>query len=117
MIELAGLSVRDDGDPRGDIEIAEIGLRPGEKLYEELLIGNSPEPTAHPRILKANEGSLPFEALIGRIAAIEAALDLGRRAECIDRLRELVPEFRSDGGMVDWIDLEVARQQPLRRIA
>ncbi|MGN6819883.1 MAG: polysaccharide biosynthesis protein, partial [Sphingomonas sp.] len=60
MIELAGLTVRGVDNPGGDIEIAEIGLRPGEKLYEELLIGNDPAPTGHPRILKAAERFLPI---------------------------------------------------------
>ncbi|HEU4962019.1 MAG TPA: nucleoside-diphosphate sugar epimerase/dehydratase [Sphingomonas sp.] len=117
MIELAGLSVRDAADPGGDIEIVEIGLRPGEKLYEELLIGNAPELTAHPRILKANERFVPFDALGARIAAIEGALDHCRRADLIDRLRELVPEFHCQAGLVDWIDLELAQRPPLKRIA
>src|SRR3546814_14088175 len=49
MVQLSGLSVRDADRPDGDIEIVETGLRPGEKLYEELLIGDNPEPTNHPR--------------------------------------------------------------------
>jgi FlaA1/EpsC-like NDP-sugar epimerase len=117
MIELAGLSVRDADHPQGDIEIMEIGLRPGEKLYEELLIGNAPAATAHPRILKANEAHVPFDILTARIAAIEAALDHGGRAELLERLRELVPEFQNQTGSVDWIDLEQAQEPPLKRIA
>ena len=53
MVQLSGLTVRDDLHPDGDIEIVVTGLRPGEKLYEELLIGENPEPTAHARIMKA----------------------------------------------------------------
>lgn len=63
MIELSGLEVRDDQNPEGDIEIEVTGLRPGEKLYEELLIGNSPEPTSHPRIFRANEEFLAWNEL------------------------------------------------------
>src|SRR3546814_14093973 len=62
MIQLSGLSVRDVGRPDGDIEIVETGLRPGEKLYEELLIGDNPELTNHPRILRAREKSLPWRS-------------------------------------------------------
>lgn len=53
MIELSGLSVRDDANPEGDIAIEIVGLRPAEKLYEELLIGDNPQSTAHPRIMTA----------------------------------------------------------------
>jgi FlaA1/EpsC-like NDP-sugar epimerase len=63
MVELSGLRVRDAELPNGDIEIVVTGLRPGEKLYEELLIGDNPEPTSHPRIMKAHEDSLPWPAL------------------------------------------------------
>lgn len=55
MIETAGFQIKDKDTPWGDIEIQVTGLRPGEKLYEELLIGNNPKPTKHPRILQANE--------------------------------------------------------------
>jgi FlaA1/EpsC-like NDP-sugar epimerase len=63
MIHLSGLSVRDEGNPTGDIEIAFSGLRPGEKLFEELLIGDNVTPTDHPRILRANEHMLSFDAV------------------------------------------------------
>ena len=57
MINLSGLSVRDANNPHGDIEIAFAGLRPGEKLYEELLIGNDVLGTSHPRIMKARKAT------------------------------------------------------------
>ncbi len=63
MVELSGLRVRDSACPDGDVEITITGLRPGEKLYEELLIGDNPSPTAHPRIMKAHEAHLPWEVL------------------------------------------------------
>jgi FlaA1/EpsC-like NDP-sugar epimerase len=63
MVQLSGLSVRDVAHPTGDIEIAVTGLRVGEKLYEELLIGDNPQPTAHPRIMKAHEPSVPWAEL------------------------------------------------------
>lgn len=73
MVELSGLTVRNQANPGGDIEIAITGLRPGEKLYEELLIGDNPSPTAHPRIMKAHEDYLAWSEL-------EVHLDTLRRA-------------------------------------
>jgi FlaA1/EpsC-like NDP-sugar epimerase len=70
LIRLMGLEVKDDDNPNGDIEIQYTGLRPGEKLYEELLIGDDPLPTGHPRIMKGREISLPWgevEALLEKI--------------------------------------------------
>lgn len=106
MIELAGLSVRDEQKPDGDIEIVEIGLRPGEKLYEELLIGNAPLATAHPRILKAQEGHIPLKALRAKLARIERLLASDDQADLLASLQDLVPEFHCRNGLVDWIHLE-----------
>jgi len=64
MVQLSGLSIRDENNPNGDIEIVFTGLRPGEKLFEELLIGNDPNSTKHSRIMKAHEEFLPWEKLI-----------------------------------------------------
>jgi FlaA1/EpsC-like NDP-sugar epimerase len=63
MIELSGFTIRDQSNPDGDIAIKIIGLRPGEKLYEELLIGDNPVATRHPRILRANENYLNWNEL------------------------------------------------------
>ena len=70
LIHLMGLEVKGESNPDGDIEIHYTGLRPGEKLYEELLIGDSPSATSHPRIMKAREISLPWadvETILGKI--------------------------------------------------
>ena len=69
VIELSGLTVREEGSITGDIPIRITGLRPGEKLYEELLIGDNPEPTAHPRIMKAHEPCLPWSELAPELQA------------------------------------------------
>ena len=63
MVALSGLTLRDAFHPDGDIEICITGLRPGEKLYEELLIGDNPDATAHPRIMKAREEFVSWQAL------------------------------------------------------
>lgn len=75
MINLSGLEVRDVENPNGDIEIQEIGLRPGEKLYEELLIEGSINSTDHPRIFKANEGHIPWNILVNKLSGIESAIE------------------------------------------
>lgn len=74
MAELSGMSVREQGEPDGDIEIVITGLRPGEKLYEELLIGDNPSRTAHPRIMKAQEDYIPWPALELHLAALRDAV-------------------------------------------
>ena len=73
MLHLSGLSERTASHPQGDIEIAITGLRPGEKLYEELLIGDNPEPTEHPRIMKAREPHLPWAQLAAELDTLLAA--------------------------------------------
>jgi FlaA1/EpsC-like NDP-sugar epimerase len=75
MVQLSGLSVRDASHPDGDIEIAVTGLRPGEKLFEELLIGDNPEPTAHQRIMKAHEDCLAWDALQPHLLALRSAAE------------------------------------------
>lgn len=96
MIELSGLTVRDEANPAGDIEIREIGMRPGEKLYEELLIGNAPKATKHPRIMQASEHFMPWSALEVELKALALAVDRGDQAELIAMLEYLVPEYVPD---------------------
>ncbi|MDH3401929.1 MAG: polysaccharide biosynthesis protein, partial [Chromatiales bacterium] len=71
MIKLSGLTIKSDSRPDGDIEIVYTGLRPAEKLYEELLIGNDVSGTEHARIMRANEESIPFEEFAARIKELE----------------------------------------------
>ena len=75
MIQLSGLQVQDDAAPDGDIAITITGLRPGEKLFEELLIGDNPSPTAHTRIMKAHEEFLPWPELEQQLRILRAAVD------------------------------------------
>lgn len=108
MIHLSGLSVRDADNLDGDIEVVETGLRPGEKLYEELLIGDNPEPTNHPRIMRAREGLWPWEELDRELKDLDATIrgsgDGGAAVQVISRL---VPEYAPD---VEWAErLETGR--------
>jgi FlaA1/EpsC-like NDP-sugar epimerase len=106
MVELSGLRVKDDACPQGDIEIEITGLRPGEKRYEELLIGDNPMPTAHPRILKAREAYLPWAELQPHLRALRIATDNND----IDAIRSLlvahVDGYKPDPNVVDWVYLE-----------
>lgn len=103
MIELSGLSVRDAEHPDGDIEIAITGLRPGEKLYEELLIGDDPQPTRHPRILKARERFLPWADLAPRLMALEAALDANDAPAIRQQLAGLVSGYQPSDEIADFV--------------
>lgn len=95
MVQLSGLSVRDAERPDGDIEIVEIGLRPGEKLYEELLIGDNPETTKHPRILRAREKSWPWSELERELKDLDAIIrGSGDPAQAISIVSKLVPEYQ-----------------------
>jgi FlaA1/EpsC-like NDP-sugar epimerase len=93
MVRLSGLSVRNSQHPQGDIEIVCTGLRPGEKLYEELLIDAESEPTTHPLIYRAHESALPPEQLWPQLDAMEAAIDNQDVNAALDVLARLVPEW------------------------
>lgn len=93
MVHLSGLEVRDEAHPDGDIAIEVIGLRPGEKLYEELLIGENVEGTAHPLIMRAYEHEVPWETLLERLASLEVACKAFDYEEVLSLLRELVQEY------------------------
>lgn len=97
MIRLSGLSVRDADDPDGDIEIVETGLRPGEKLYEELLIGDNPEPTNHPRILRAREKLWPWAEMKQSMDELDAVIrGSGDPLAMVQVIARLVPEYTPD---------------------
>lgn len=93
MVRLSGLTIRDASNPDGDIEIREIGMRPGEKLYEELLIGEQPQATIHERIIRANESMLPWPELAVELDTLRGHLDIGDVTEALTILRRLVPEY------------------------
>lgn len=103
MIHLSGLSVRSDKNPHGDIAIEFSGLRPGEKLYEELLIGDNVVATPHPMIMSANEDHLPWEALKVKLSELLAAVDQDDYNRVRQLLRDTVSGYTPDGEIVDWI--------------
>ncbi|BDM24238.1 polysaccharide biosynthesis protein [Pseudomonas sp. LRP2-20] len=103
MIHLSGLSVRGPGNPNGDIAIEFSGLRPGEKLYEELLIGDDVSPTVHPMIMTANEDFLPWDLLRERLGALLKAVAEDDFSRIRHLLRELVNGYSPEGEIVDWL--------------
>ena len=103
MIHLSGLSVRSEKNLHGDIAIEFTGLRPGEKLYEELLIGDNVAATQHPMIMTANEDHLSWDLLKVKLTELLAAVDQDDYARVRQLLRDTVSGYTPDGEIVDWI--------------
>tara|TARA_B100000212_G_C27380903_1_gene537008 strand:+ start:197 stop:2077 length:1881 start_codon:yes stop_codon:yes gene_type:complete len=93
MIKLAGYKIKDSNNPYGDIEIIYTGLRPGEKLYEELLINAESQKTSHPLIYKANEKYIEEKKVIELLEKLYMALEKKDKSECLKALSYLVPEW------------------------
>ena len=94
MVRLSGLTLRDRQNPGGDIEIVCTGLRPGEKLYEELLIDAESQPTVHPLIYRAEERTIPPEKLWAQLFALETVIEAQNVEVALDLLSTLVPEWQ-----------------------
>ena len=103
MVNLMGLTMQDEDNPDGDIPIEYVGLRPAEKLYEELLIGSNASGTEHSRIMRADEEFLPFDKVVEFIDELKAA----SVAMDFDRARALlllaVKEYKPNGGIGDLV--------------
>ena len=106
MVELSGMTVRENGNTDGDIGIEITGLRPGEKLYEELLIGDNPSPTEHPRIMKAHDDAMAWNKLRMRLGALDLALESNDVNAIRQLLQELVAGYLPASEIVDWVHLE-----------
>jgi FlaA1/EpsC-like NDP-sugar epimerase len=106
MVELSGLTVKDDLNLDGDIEIEITGLRPGEKLYEELLIGDNPKPTVHPRIMKAHEDFIPWPELEAKLSSLDIALNVNDVGVIRLMMQQLVAGYVPSDEIVDWVYLE-----------
>ena len=111
MVELSGLTVRDEQHPNGDIELMVTGLRPGEKLYEELLIGDNPQTTLHPQVMKAHEQFISLPQLDEKLNALSSALKMNDVQTIRALLTSLVRLYQPNKEIVDWVHM--ARKQAL----
>jgi FlaA1/EpsC-like NDP-sugar epimerase len=93
MVHLSGLELRDEEHPDGDIAIEVVGLRPGEKLFEELLIGDNVEGTSHPLIMRAYEHEVPWSVLTERLTSLDDACQTFDFAKVLVLLGTLVQEY------------------------
>jgi len=107
IIDLAKKMILLSGkQPYKDIDIQITGLRPGEKLYEELLIGDNPKPTSHPRIMKANEDFIPWGDLEAKLASLELALNVNDVSLIRAMMQQLVSGYTPSDAIVDWVYME-----------
>jgi|TARA_R100000049_G_C1953734_1_gene104309 FlaA1/EpsC-like NDP-sugar epimerase len=110
MIELSGLTVRDEANPEGDIPLEIVGLRPGEKLHEELLIGNAPVQTSHPQIMMAREHFIEWSLLEGRLEELREKIALRDITGLLMLLEELVTEYRPETQVHDLVHMQQAAE-------
>ena len=101
MINLSGFSVKDDVNHDGDIEVKIIGLRPGEKLYEELLIGDNPQKTNHLKIIKTNDPYIPFSQLEIDLNNLKKLIDKNQVEEVKNLLNKILKSYKSNSEIVD----------------
>ena len=109
LIHLSGLTIKDENNPFGDIEIEYSGLRPGEKLYEELLIGDNVFTTEHPKIMRANEAIIPWPQLIKLIDSLSENFRANRHSDIRQQLISLAEiSYRPLDEIGDWL----GKQEP-----
>ncbi|QEY59390.1 polysaccharide biosynthesis protein [Pseudomonas sp. C27(2019)] len=115
MINLTGLTVRSESNPSGEIAVEFSGLRPGEKLYEELLIGDNVSPTEHAMIMRADEDFLPWSELSVVLQELLSAVDSGDCVLIRQILRQTVDGYVPQGELVDWVfnQKKLSLQAPL----
>ena len=106
MISLSGLTVKNEKNLSGDIEIKIIGLRPGEKIYEELLIGDNPEKTNHHKIQKISDPFIPFDKLEIDLNNLKNLLDRNESNNVKSLLEKLIKSYKSNSKIVDHIHNE-----------
>jgi FlaA1/EpsC-like NDP-sugar epimerase len=109
IVKLSGLTVKDENYKDGDIEIKIIGLRPGEKLYEELLLGDNPQKTQHPKIQKAQDPFIPFNQLEVDLNNLKTLLDHNKVLEVKELLTKIVKTYQSNSAIVDHFYLEQSK--------
>jgi FlaA1/EpsC-like NDP-sugar epimerase len=109
IVKLSGLTVKDENNKEGDIEIKIIGLRSGEKLYEELLLGDNPQKTQHPKIQKAQDPFIPFNQLEIDLNTLKTFLDNNKVLEVKKLLTKIIKTYQSNSVIVDHVYLEQSK--------
>jgi FlaA1/EpsC-like NDP-sugar epimerase len=109
IVKLSGLTIKEENNKEGDIEIKIIGLRPGEKLYEELLLGDNPQKTQHPKIQKAQDPFIPFNQLEVDLNNLRTLLDNNKVLEVKELLTKIVKTYQSNTAIVDHVYLEQSK--------
>ena len=109
MVELSGLRIKDENFPQGEIEIKITGLRKGEKLFEELLIGNNPIKTSNPKILKASEDFFSWDILQEKLQILRLASDSNDSELIVHILKELVIGYKPEENIADLVFLEQSK--------
>ncbi|MFT7675666.1 MAG: FlaA1/EpsC-like NDP-sugar epimerase [Gammaproteobacteria bacterium] len=104
LIRLSGLDIKDESSPYGDIEISFTGLRPGEKLYEELLIGENVDITEHEKIMRAEEEVIPWEVLLKLLAELREAMNSSDYRQMRKILQQVVSGYNPQCDIVDEIE-------------
>ena len=110
IVELSGLSIKDEENPDGDIEIKVTGLRAGEKLFEELLLGDNPQPTIHEKIKKAQDPFVPLFELEKQLTVLKSHLTNNKAADVKKMLENILSSYQSEYKIVDYLYTEQAGQ-------
>ena len=106
MVDFSGLTVKEEHNPDGVVEIKVTGLRPGEKLREEPLISDNSKPTLHSRIMKAHEEFIPWAEFEAKLNALELALNVNDVGVIRLMMQQLVAGYTPSDDIVDWVYLE-----------
>ena len=115
MIEMSGFRVKDMDCPDGDIAIEVTGLRPGEKLFEELLMGDNVQLTEHPRIIKAHEEFIEWKYLETYLDALRLTIERNDIEGMQLILQKIVKGYRPHEEVMDWVDMERIRVIPSKQ--
>ena len=101
MISLSGLTIKNQNNPNGDIEIIFTGLRPGEKLYEELLLSKSPIKTKHPKIYRSKEPFILQEKLFKEIDLLKILIENNDLEKILEKIKKIVIDYTPNGTIID----------------
>jgi len=115
MIEMSGFRIKDMDCPNGDIAIEVTGLRPGEKLFEELLMGDNVQLTEHPRIIKAHEEFIEWKYLETYLDALRLTIERNDIEGMQLILQKIVKGYRPHAEVMDWVDMERTRYIPSKQ--